>query len=190
MMVSQEHSTANGANVTLSAFGVELFPTSSRSTAAGMRLVFSPWAGVWACSWSRSSTGWSRPTGWRLGLSPSWHYPGPSSWPGVSPRRLAGRWTRSPPSGPEAEACAGSQRLPLGRWQRRERWGCGGAWATQGRLPALACGIARRQPVCTRKRADGIATRPAHARRALARMGTSAIMPAHHADGPWRREHG
>ena len=31
---------ALGANVTLSAFGVELFPTSSRSTAAGMRLVF------------------------------------------------------------------------------------------------------------------------------------------------------
>ena len=32
--------TALGANVTLSAFGVELFPTSSRSTAAGMRLLF------------------------------------------------------------------------------------------------------------------------------------------------------
>src|SRR5712691_6300453 len=31
---------ALGAHVTLSAFGVELFPTSSRSTAAGMRLVF------------------------------------------------------------------------------------------------------------------------------------------------------
>jgi hypothetical protein len=31
---------ALGANVTLSAFGVELFPTSSRSTAASMRLVF------------------------------------------------------------------------------------------------------------------------------------------------------
>ena len=31
---------ALGANVTLSAFGVELFPTSSRSTAAGLRLVF------------------------------------------------------------------------------------------------------------------------------------------------------
>jgi MFS family permease len=30
---------ALGANVTLSAFGVELFPTSSRSTAAGLRLV-------------------------------------------------------------------------------------------------------------------------------------------------------
>ena len=29
-----------GAHVTLSAFGVELFPTSSRSTAAGLRLVF------------------------------------------------------------------------------------------------------------------------------------------------------
>jgi putative MFS transporter len=32
--------TALGANVTLSAFGVELFPTSSRSTAAGVRLLF------------------------------------------------------------------------------------------------------------------------------------------------------
>jgi putative MFS transporter len=32
--------TALGANVTLSAFGVELFPTSSRSTAAGLRLLF------------------------------------------------------------------------------------------------------------------------------------------------------
>jgi putative MFS transporter len=32
--------TALGANVTLNAFGVELFPTSYRSTAAGMRLVF------------------------------------------------------------------------------------------------------------------------------------------------------
>ena len=31
---------ALGANVTLSAFGVERFPTSSRSTAAGIRLVF------------------------------------------------------------------------------------------------------------------------------------------------------
>ena len=31
---------ALGAHVTLSAFGVELFPTSSRSTAAGLRLVF------------------------------------------------------------------------------------------------------------------------------------------------------
>jgi MFS family permease len=31
---------ALGAHVTLGAFGVELFPTSSRSTAAGMRLVF------------------------------------------------------------------------------------------------------------------------------------------------------
>ena len=30
---------ALGANVTLSAFGVELFPTSSRATAAGLRLV-------------------------------------------------------------------------------------------------------------------------------------------------------
>src|SRR4030095_3299150 len=30
---------ALGAHVTLSAFGVELFPTSSRSTAAGLRLV-------------------------------------------------------------------------------------------------------------------------------------------------------
>ena len=31
---------ALGAHVTLRAFGVELFPTLSRSTAAGMRLVF------------------------------------------------------------------------------------------------------------------------------------------------------
>ena len=30
---------ALGANVTLSAFGVELFPTASRATAAGLRLV-------------------------------------------------------------------------------------------------------------------------------------------------------
>src|SRR5262245_23331191 len=31
---------ALGANVTLSAFGAELFPTSYRSTAVGMRIVF------------------------------------------------------------------------------------------------------------------------------------------------------
>jgi uncharacterized membrane protein (Fun14 family) len=37
---------ALGANVTLSAFGVELFPTSSRSMAAGMRPVFVTLGGV------------------------------------------------------------------------------------------------------------------------------------------------
>jgi glucokinase len=41
---------ALGAHVTLSTFGVELFPTSSGSTAAGLRLVFVTLGGVWACS--------------------------------------------------------------------------------------------------------------------------------------------
>ena len=127
MMVSQEHSTANGANVTLRAFGVERLPTPPCSTAAGMRLVFSTWAGVGLLLESLLD-GVAASDGVAIGASPSWDYRGPSLWPGVSPRRLAGRWTRSPPSGPEAEACAGSQRLPLGRWQRRERW-TGGAMA-------------------------------------------------------------
>jgi MFS family permease len=41
---------ALGANVTLSAFGVEVFPTSSRATTAGLRLVCVTLGAAWACS--------------------------------------------------------------------------------------------------------------------------------------------
>ena len=141
---------------------------------------FSPWAGVWACSWSRSSTGWSRPTGWRLGPRPPGITRGLPRGP-VFPRD---GWPDAGRDRPRADLrqrrAQGASACPWGGGSVGEvgRWGVGDAGAS----PAPACGIARRQPACTRRRADGIATRQAHARRALARTGTSAIMPAHHTD--------